>query len=371
MIVSLIAVPGYARIGSEFASSINSTDNIYSDSSGIYDAYSLMTLNLKMYPFPSLEATVNGKQTNYRDRAGLSSQLGGLTLAYVPTPKDSRLAIYITGSLNGQLYHNEFKRFDNNYISMATSIGYDLSSRIMARAGVSYRNTTYVRNGLDKRDVDYSVGLNTTLPGNNSFDLEAGFAYTNCPFKDTSGTAPEYQEWMSTRWEDIPDKKINIRILCLSPRISRPLGNKSGIYLSYTRQLFQNYDKQWTSGDSAQFLSPWASVWDGSAVTAGLKSFLIPHFILTANAGYWDKTYFKANAAHSVTLGNLIRVRRKDYRRRDYQTTFFVDLRMPLKSHSGLLFEPSVNVNYSNTRSNDKLFGYSNLIIAGGIKIRY
>jgi len=229
-----------------------------------------------------------------------------------------------------------------------------------------------VISGKNKRDHDLFVGGNLTLPGQNSLDLESGFSFTNCPFKDTLGPPPD-PEWPYSFWAamTLPEKQTNIRIFYFSPRLSRPMGAKTGINVSFTRQIFQNYDKQWIGGDSSQFLSPWASVWEGSAITAGIKSFVLPHFILTANVGYWDKTYFKTIDDYNSTLAHIIRVDHKDYRRRDWQTKLYFGLQFPIKTRSGVLIEPSANINYSNTRSNNKLYQYHNLAITGGVRLRY
>lgn len=372
LILGINALPADAKIGFEYTTNLNSTDNLYSDSSHIYDAYSYVSLKLKAYPLSMLEISANGEQSNYRAEDGLSNQLGGLSFAFAPLPQNSRLAIYVSADMNGRVYHSAFKRFNNNYIDLLGSAGYELSSFMSVRSGASYKHTRYVNSGKTKRDLDLFFGGNITFPGQNSLDLESGFSFTNCPFKDTLGPAPD-PEWPYSFWAamTLPEKQTNIRIFYFSPRLSRPIGAKTGINISFTRQLFQNYDNQWTGGDSTQFLSPWASVWEGSAITAGVKSFIIPHFILTANAGYWDKTYFKTIEDYKSTLAHIIRVDHKDYRRHDWQTRLSFGAQYPIKTRSGFLVEPSINLDYTNTRSNNKLYQFHNLMIAGGVKLRY
>ena len=373
--ILLTSCPVFAAgVNVEFTAGVGTTNNLISDSSNIYDAYSSASVNLKAYPLSGLEIGVRGDNTYYRETIGLSSLLGGLKLTYIPIRAKSPLSIFLSGDVSGRLYHDEFSGFDNNIGEVIGSLGYKLTPHLSARGGVSFKSTVYVNSAVEyKRDLDFFLGANTTILGVNSFDLEAGFARTNFTHKDniyfTDSIPPGWDSpWSYRDWflEFVGESESNLWVFYCSPRYSRSLGYKTGINLTYTVQNFQNYHDEIVYGFSTQFLSPWASVWEGQDVTVNLKSYLLPRCILSAGAGYWDKTYLKTIESRD----NFYFQVKERIARQDWQTRIYLGIQWPLALHSGLLLEPNATIDYMKNVSNKPLYNFSSFAVSAGIRFR-
>ena len=363
-----------AGVNVEFTAGVGTTNNLVNDSSNIYDAYSSASVNLKAYPLSGLEISVRGDNTYYRETIGLSSLLGGLKLTYIPIRAKSPLSVFLSAGASGRLYHNEFSGFDNNIAEAAGSIGYRFSPGVSARCGVSFKSTVYVKSDIDyKRDFDFFAGVNATVLGGNSFDLEAGLAKTDFTHKDNvyfvDSIPPGWDfPWPYRMWllEFVGQSENDLTLFYCSPRYSRSVGFKTGISLMYTVQNFQNYHDEIVYGFSTQYLSPWASVWEGQNVTVNLKSYLVPQCIVSAGAGYWDKTYLKTMETRHLFYFQA----KEESARRDWQTRIYMGIQWPLALHSGLLLEPNATVEYMKNISNKPLYNFSNFAVNAGVRFR-
>lgn len=382
LIVFLLSVSSSAiatQVGFEVTTSINGNQNLYSDSTETYDLYSMTSLKFKVYPLSNLEVGFTGEQSYYRDGTGLSNAMGGITAAYVPMKGSSPLQLYLSGSLNGRIYHRDFSRFDNNFGDITISAGYRVSSHSSVRSGFSYRATRYVKGGIVyKRDIDIYGGVNATLPYSNSLDLEAGFARTNFVHKDNvyfrDSIPPGYNfPWDYRDWfiEWIGDTESQLWVFHYSPRLSRPIGSRTGIAITYSQRLFQNYSRELIYGLTTGFLSPWASAWEGNTVSISIKTFLIPRCIVTAGAGYWDKAYIYVIENYNPSLFYVdARDLKKNPRREDWQTRLYMSIQIPMKGPWGFLMEPSINADYFKNVSNRSLYYYSGFSVAAGVRFR-
>ena len=119
-------------------------------------------------------------------------------------------------------------------------------------------------------------------------------------------------------------------------------------------------DDQIIFGFATKFLSPWASVWEGQSITASLKSFLIPKLILTAGAGYWDKTFLKSIESDYKFYIQILIDDPPVRRRHDWQTRYYGSIQLPITTHSGTFIEPSLRVDYTKNYSSLALYRYSN-----------
>jgi hypothetical protein len=367
--LALISSPSEAsEFQLEFGTKGGSNDNLYSDSSKKYDTYSTSTAQLSYHPLSSLQITLGGEHTYYREKTGLSTITGQIGVTYIPTPRTSPLAVNLSGNLSGTRYYHpsDLPDFNNNYAEISLSMGYDITDIISARVGISQNSSSYLGADVeDKDELQYFWGGNITLPGSVSLDVETGFAGADYSyiFGDTSDplvgialpdTMPRFSEKLQTFY--------------YSPRISRTIAPKTGLSIVYTRRKFQNYDNQIILGYSTQFLSPWASVWEGKSVTAKLKSYIIPRLIITAGAGYWDKTFMKTVQPDQ---GFYIQVVTDPInRRQDWQTKFYGNIQWPISFHSGLFIEPNIRVDYTRNKSNRPLFFYNNFAFSVMVTIR-
>jgi len=364
-----------SNIGLEFVSSTTASTNLLSDSSSIFDAYSSYNLKLKAYPLSFLEVALSGEQTYYRETVGLSNVLGGVNVTFIPTKRQSPLTVYLSGGISGRLYHSQFEGYNTNTGDVSFSAQYRFTPAVAFRSGVSFKSTVYVNSATSyKRDLDIFAGSNITLIGSNCLDIEAGFSKTNFIHKDNiffedSIPPPEepfpyaYEDW---RLDWVSESESDLWVFYYSPRLSRPLGSKTGVNLIYTHRLFQNYDDEIVYGFTTQYLSPWASVWNGQSIALNLKTYLVPRLIVSGGIGYWDKEYLKTIEQH---LGYYADVKRLPARH-DWQTRLYLNIKWPLALRSGWFLEPNVNFDYSHNISNKAPYYYSSTLISGGVTIR-
>ena len=393
-IISIFVGPAFgSNFVTEFGTSTVSTSNLLNDSNTIYDAYSTATGTFTAYPLASLQIKISGEQTYYRETIGLSNIYGRLAVSFIPTKPDARLSCLISGSFNGRVYHTAFSGIDNNYGELGAALGYRLTPSLVMRSGVSFKATDYINDTTDyKRDLDFFWGANATLLGKNSLDLELGLARTNYTFKDANLTGgaiipidnpppnpvPYNQWWL--HW--IPDSESNLWILYVSPRVSRPLGAKTGISLSYTIRNFQNYTGGLLWGLNTGYLSPWTTVWDGQNMSLNIKSFLIPKLIVKTGIGYWDKSFLVTSEKQkwdefgsTGTPGYVDRrygeAVAEDKPRTDFVTKVYLGIQLPLASKAGFLFEPSLDIQYTDNKSNRPLYDFTSFSVTTNIKIRF
>jgi hypothetical protein len=165
----------------------------------------------------------------------------------------------------------------------------------------------------------------------------------------------------------VSESESNLWCFYFSPRWSRPIGGRSGFNLSYSVQNFQNYDNEIVWGFTTQFLSPWASVWEGQNLTAAFKTYLIPRIILTAGAGYWDKRYLR-----TIEQNHTYYVQAKEAERRhDWQNKAYFGLQWPFRLSRGIRCESNLGLEYSDNRSNKILYRYSDFSVSLGMGIRF
>ena len=223
---------------------------------------------------------------------------------------------------------------------------------MLIRQPTDYNNAT----SGDYDGFDLFAGLNTTLPGNNSLNLESGYnyrKYQNYSSNNTSGNGNQNF--------DI-DSKFNV--IYLSARISRPLGPKTGLSINYTESSFIGNNDPIVYGFSIDYLTPWASLWDGRSVTVKLKNFSIPNVILEGGVQYTQK-YFVAMLEESATEEDYILTNRDDKR-----ANLFLNIEIPFTTGKGKLIKPSILIEYLDNSSNLDLYDYSYLNLSAGINFR-
>lgn len=383
LLLLITALPVRASVAIEYSSSASTSNNLLGDSSKVYDAYTSENIIIKAYLFSSLEVKLSGEMVYYRETPGLDNKGANLSVTYIPIREESHLALYLTGIISGRVYRDAFNILDNNYAEATVAMGYQLLGNLNVRSGVTYRSTAYLNRDIDyRRDIDLYLGGNASFLSKGSIDLEIGFARTNYAFKDAhlTGSAllpPEYNQivvpyanwWMKI----IPETKDNLWVFYISPRISRSIGSRTGINIQYTQRNFQNYSSGFLPGQANDYLSPWITIWDGRSITANAKSYLIPRFIITAGAGYWDKTYL-TTADEQGALEQDIRYSQSQgiaKTRHDWQSRYYMGFQLPLKIGTEIILSPALNFDYTRIRSNDPLYDYNNFSISTGVTIRW
>jgi hypothetical protein len=279
--------------------------------------------------------------------------MGGAGITIIPTSQNSPISFYISGDFNNRSYRDAFRDFNTNEWEIVSSLGYTVINSFRLRAGVSFESTDFVNDeDADKESYQIFSGFNLSLPGSNSLDLEFGHSFANYNFIDTSTifTFPQALEEFNG----------DLKSFYISPRFSRPLGNRAGFNITYSYSEFTDEEDKVVYAYSSGFLSPWASVWAGKSVTVNLKAYPFREMIATAGFGYFTKTYL-----NSLELKYIL------HDRHDYQRSWYISLSWPMPSRMGLYIEPSLQVSFTNNSSTYRLYDYKNLTGVIGFTFRY
>lgn len=343
----LLTCPAYSDIGIEFSTGETFTDNLLLDSSDISDSYSTSSASIHFYPLAHTEINLIGEYNYYGEIIGLGNVMSGAEVSIIPLNEDSPFKLYLDGKFTNRSYRKAFRGYNTNDVAMTASLGYKFAETMQARAGFNLKTTNYINaDDVDKDIYEAFTGIYVTLPGSNAFDLEVGYSTASIESIDTSTiyTFPQRLE--------MADSKL--KKYYISPRFSRPLGRKNGISITYNYSEFIDFNDPLVRSYSTGFLSPWASVWDGSSLLISLKSYLIPKVKLTAGYGSWNKNYLN-------TLEGLDFIQQRE----DDVNRYFISASWPMPTASGLFIEPSVRVDYTDSVSSQKLYtfkGFSTVI---------
>lgn len=339
-----------------------------SDSSKIENSYSAIKAAVNFYPYSKIELNLNSDYTYYGKMFNLSNLLGGAGVKYIPTNKNSRLTVLINTSFAARLYRDEFDPFNNTNYDAGLTMGFRAKNNFYLRSGLAYNSLQYTNfNGADENTFKLLAGINLTLPGSNSLDLETGFAsmgYRRFGDTVTSILKPP-EDKINTQESYVRSLLVddNLHSIYISPRFSRPIGSKTGFNITYTYRKFSNFSNKIVNGFSTGFLSPWASVYDGQTISLNIKTLIFNGFIVTGGAGYWDKRFFK-------TVENGIYYMVGVKARKDYQSRFYWNLQRPFVLGSGITAEPVVQFDYTHNNSTLTLYKYSSLNVSAGITFR-
>jgi hypothetical protein len=334
------------------------TGNLFQDSSDLEDSYSTTQASFKYYPFSTMEADLTGKYTYYSKTFGLSNFLYSGEITYIPTREGASVTVYLLGKYDRTRYRDREKlgSYDNANTRLSAAVEYVMVPTVRLRAGSQLIATRYPH--ADNIDADYEQyelfgGLNWTAFGSNSLDIETGWGSTNFSSIDDALT------WFNQ--SDPGFREGHFRLFYVSPRISRPLGSKTGINATYTYRHFTGADHAVVVDYGTGYLFPWAAMHEGSSVTLQLKSHLVPRMIVSIGAGYWDKTYLKTlvrvfNAAYG---GWEWQAPNQALRRKDYFTKLYLSLQRPISFGVSGLLEPTVTIEFSENHSSLDAYDYS------------
>jgi hypothetical protein len=357
-----------ANIKADIVGTSGYTSNLLGDSTEIKDSYYAIDANINFYPASPLEINLNNKYTYYSKYFKLSNFTGAAGFRLVPTSSDSRFMILMTGRYASQAYRDSINVDNNNVTNISSnndtydfglSIGYKFAATIHGRLGTSYNYLNYTDyDGANRNTWKYFAGLNFTILGNNSIDLEVGYSIMDYRrFHDTVTLVVRMLDFGSQKaYSDSIMQDDKLHSFYLSPRLSRQIGSKLGFNITYLYRKFYDFTDKRIYGLNSGFLSPWASVYEGQSITATIKTYLLPGFTTNIGVGYWDKTFFKSleNLAGPIYM---LTPRFLKFRR-DYQTRLYLALTRPFKLSGGAILEPTLTYEYEKNKSTNGFYFY-------------
>lgn len=334
-----IAVSSSAMANVKFEAGINTgyQSNLINDNNSIDDVNT--TASGRVYLYPSSFAEISGaaEYTYYSETYMISNFMSGGEITLIPTQKDFPLMPYIKGSFYGSRYREDFSGFDNNAGTITAGVIYRAMPQLHFRLGGKYNRTSYVDNDIyDQESIEFFAGANKTFLKNNTFDIEAGIGRA-----DYSSIRDDLDPFADIL-DGVPDTFLTDRTLksfYISPRLSRPLGDKTGINLTYTYRSFTNDSAGIIFGSSSENLSPWSTLWEGQSMTATLKTLFFTDAIVTTGVGYFEKRFLRTLEESQYFIYMQL-----GPPRHDYQTRFYLKIQRPIVTKSGWFIEPSLSV---------------------------
>ncbi|MGB5137107.1 MAG: hypothetical protein WBP29_01095, partial [Candidatus Zixiibacteriota bacterium] len=352
LLLGLLPERSSANIMLELGLNGGYTDNLLSDSSGVVDRYSTSSATLRFYPNSNYELRTTGEATFYSAQTGLSNKLARLGATWIPLNAESRFSIYVSGDFDLLRYRSQFGRFNTNNIDARAAFGYRLGTVANLRWGVRLQSTEYLGSSSgDKASIESFAGINTTFWRDNSFDCEFGYGIMDYRFIDPA------LEYIDIEQPEAALTGGKLRSIYVSPRVSRPLGSRTGANVTFTYHHFLGDEDEIVYGSSVGLLSPWTSVWEGTSIVANVKSFLLPGFISTFGCGYWNRRHLRTieNGLYPLVIG-----RERD----DDQARMYLQFVRPIAVGSGKILQPRIQIDYSNNNSSNELFDYSGASIS-------
>jgi hypothetical protein len=320
---------------------------------------------LKIYPSSSVEISLGGQYSAYSDVSDLSTLYGSANIAYVKADLESPLSVYLSTGVSGLDYGQIYSVYDHLQFGASAALRYAVSPKVHVTIGGDLLISDYANAETgDNRGVGIYGGINAGFGGVNTINIEAGGEVTEFTGLDNlfgNGGGP---------WSDFPELENKLQTIYGSARFSRPLGEHTGIGVEYAFRSFVGDDDVVTYGLSLDNLSPWTAFWEGQAVSANIKSYLLPGFILTAAFQYRYAEYMDALETDDImgpeTADDLSLRSREDDR---YQGTF--GLSRPISLRAGGIITPSLTITYTDNVSSLTFYDYSSLAVSASVNVSF
>jgi hypothetical protein len=361
MSISFVAVSAETEM--EFGISGGYSDNLFFDSTRIGDLYTSPYLAVNLYPTASLELTASGSYINYGTTGDLESGQLGAGVTYIDYSDDNPLSYMLSGEVSTRRYGNLYAPYDYVHGGVSLAMRYGLHDGISMKAGAAGILNKYVNSAVgNNRGYGLYGGINAALPGANSIDIESGYDVTQFP-----DLFPEVTGRTAISISDMIDIQDRLETFYYSIRISRPLASHSGLSLEYAARHFVGDDDVVTYGLSVDNLSPWMAFWEGQAVSARIKSFVIPHVIVSTSLEYRDIAFMDALESDIRTYIGEYGVRSRD----DEQFRFNLSIRRPISTSGNGLITPSLDLSAIDNNSNHPLYKYASLNLRFNLNLQF
>ena len=364
-LVALLAVPAFAGSRLEFGTKAVYTSNLLSDSSGTSDFYFTNNASVNYNPLSFVELNLNGLHKAHSETPRYDTRLGGLGLTLIPCIDESPLTLYSKLIFNGSRFGNSLEDFNSNIFSIRTAAGYWFSDVMRVRLGVFYQDNAYIASDvMDRQSYEVYTGVNLSFLNAYALDFEVGFADAKYLYISPDGLSPDHPDIVDPLLKFVTFTEGHLESFYISPRLSRPIGSKSGMSITFSYKEFPNLEEGVVFGATSENLSPWAEVWQGRTVSASFKTYLIPKMIVSAGIDYSNKSYLKIHDDLNQVFYS------KDTGREDEQTKLNLNIQRSISGIFGFSGEPSLSIDWTDNTSSKPLYDCSGINISFSFKLR-
>lgn len=377
------SVKAQSYYNTDISLTATNTDNLFKNYSNVTDHFSSLKGTINLYRTDIEQLSFFTEYTNYGNNPDLSNLKYGGGITLLPLSDSSDFTLFLNLNYQGYSYKDALTTnssdFSNENIDGMISLGYQINEKTNIRIGLNSTVTGYASSSVtDKNLRDIFAGINISLFGSNAFDLEGGYSHEKYDY------LPEYMILgnnylhYAVRATDAYSilEKSDLNSYYLSLRYSRPLGNKSGLSLTYSfREFTKTQDSSMIYGYSTGYLSPWIASYAGNSIQAKIKSYLIPFTILNFGFGYWNSSYLKtleSIESFDDFLQEYIPITNtaNGQLRNDDKYQMYLSFSIPIVTSSGRLFEPSIRIDYTDNNSSIANYTFSDFTASISLNIK-
>ena len=335
--------------------------NLFNDSLSIGESYSSIGGDIKLYPSNSVQITGEGTYNAFSSTKDLSNFLGGTSVMFIPTSETSALSVMFTGQLSYRGFGILYELYNRSSAGASGAFGYRLLTSLQIQSRVSYSGTNYLKSDYgSNRGFEVAGGFNLTPYGSNSLAFEVGYS------RFTYDLAKYEESGNSNSSQRVTTNSQAYTSTGLSLRYSRPLGERTGISMSFGHRLSQLDDALAITGYSIDYLSPWGELWDGSSISANVKHFFPGQVTVEINGAIYDKAFVDVIESDSLLAESFLLKSRQD----DLATTSITISKAITVGENNLL-TPGLNLGYTHSQSTLDEYDYGDISAYFSVKMRF
>ncbi|KAA3630866.1 MAG: hypothetical protein DWP97_14415 [Calditrichaeota bacterium] len=342
LVFSLLVYPNaYSDILSHASYQGGYSGNLFNDSLAYDDVFNSFGGSIQVYPSNSVELQGAGYYTAYSGIPDLSNLYGNLSVKAIHDSYESDFSLLAGGNLYFQNYGEEFEIYDywsaNSNVSGIYRARYYLSFTL----GGYLTHMKYVNEeAVTNNEFGGYSGFNLTLPGRNTVDAEVQV----------------YRKKFNSIL-DVNGREIDLEydFIDLNLSFARPISESTGLNVSYLHRIISDKDQFAVAGYTVDYLSPWSSLWDGERVSLSIKKIFPKEITMVLYGSYFEKSYVPVIDVNPSS--DVSRLRRSD------ENVYAAVTLSKNIYFTNTLLTPSVDVSYTDNRSNLSLYEYDKLLV--------
>lgn len=382
LLAMVIAVNAQAidNVDFELNLSGNRTSNLVDDSSETYDGYFMNSAKLNIYPLPFAEVLIKGEYSHYNRTEAIRNYMLGAGLSVIPIGDTAGTAVQLSFDFETRDYKSDSLNFNTtDDWTITGAVGHRLNPATHLRGGVKFKKKHYSGSEVDdKNTYEIFTGANFSMFGSSSLDIEAGVVAGNLIYLDIQdylGNRPYKTISSGTEYADSIVSDGNLNSFYLSPRFSFRAGQKTGISFTLFHRAFIDEPDDGAIYGFSVTTSPWSNEYAGNGATLMFKTYVVPRFVISGGAGYFDRQYvdhIERVILDPVNYPNLktLTIPQSVMPREDEQYKAYVGIQLPFTDRRGLFVEPQLQLEYTDNSSTISVYEYTDWTVSLGLTIR-
>ena len=342
LVFSLLVYPNvYSDILSNISYQGGYSGNLFNDSLVFDDVFNSFGGSIQVYPSNSVELQGAGYYTAYSEITDLSNLYGNFSIKAIHDSYESDFSLLAGGNLYFQNYGEQFEIYD--YWSVNSHV-----------SGI-YRATYYLSLTLGGY-LTHMKYINEETVTNNEFGGYGGFNLTLPKRNTVDGEVQVYRKKFNSIL-DVNGNAVNLEydFIDLNLSFARPISESIGLNIAYLHRMIADKDQFAVAGYTVDYLSPWSSLWDGDRVSLSIKKIFPKEITMVLYGSYFEKSYVPVIDINSTS--DLSRLRRND-------ENLYAAVTLSKNVYfTNTLLTPSIDISYTDNRSNLSLYEYDKLLV--------